>query len=157
MLKSQPDQVGNKVEQLLKRNKDLEKELAAAKQALVTGSGDDRGADITEIAGTKLLVSRIDGADAKTLRNAVDRYKDKLKSVIVVLGSVDNGVVRLAAGVTKDYADRVQAGDLIKPIAEQVGGKGGGRADFAQAGGTDPAALDLALESVAAWVAQRLR
>jgi alanyl-tRNA synthetase len=156
MLKSQPDQVGNKVEQLLKRNKDLEKELAAAKQALVTGSGDDRGADITEIAGTKLLVSRIDGADAKTLRNAVDRYKDKLKSVIVVLGSVDNGVVRLAAGVTKDNADRVQAGDLIKPIAEQVGGKGGGRPDFAQAGGSDPAALDAALESVAAWVEKRL-
>jgi alanyl-tRNA synthetase len=157
LLKSQPDQVGTKVEQLLKRNKELEKELAAAKQALVTGGADDRSADVLEVAGTKLLVSRIDGADAKTLRDAVDRYKDTLKSAIVVLGSVDAGVVRLAAGVTKDNTDRVRAGELIKPVAEQVGGKGGGRADFAQAGGSNAAALDAALGSVAAWVADQLR
>ncbi|MDA0705532.1 MAG: alanine--tRNA ligase [Proteobacteria bacterium] len=157
LLKSQPDQVGVKVEQLLKRNRELEKELAAAKQAIVTGSSDDRSNTVQEIAGIKLLVTRIDGADAKTLRDAVDRYKDKLESAIVVLGSVDNGVVRLAAGVTKDNSERIKAGDLIKPIAEMVGGKGGGRPDFAQAGGNDPAALDAALGSVAAWVTARLR
>ncbi len=157
LLKSQPDQLGVKVEQLLKRNKELEKELAAAKQALVTGGTDDRSNSVQEIGGTKLLVSRIDGADAKTLRDAVDRYKDKLESAIVVLGSVDNGVVRLAAGVTSDNADRIKAGDLIKPLAEQVGGKGGGRPEFAQAGGNDPDALDAALGSVAAWVANQLR
>jgi alanyl-tRNA synthetase len=156
ILKSQPDQIGNKVEQLLKRNKELEKELAAAKQALITGGSNDHAENIEDIDGIKLLVTRIDGADAKTLRDAVDRYKDKLQSAIVVLGSVDNGVVRLAAGVTKDNTDRVKAGDLIKPIAQQVGGKGGGRPDFAQAGGSDAAALDSALQSVSAWVTEQL-
>jgi len=156
LLKSQPDQIGNKVEQLLKRNKELEKDLAAAKQALITGGANDQSAEVEDIAGIKLLVTRIDGADAKTLRDAVDRYKDKLQSAIVVLGSVDNGVVRLAAGVTKDNTDRVKAGDLIKPIAQQVGGKGGGRPDFAQAGGSDATALDSALESVSGWVAEHL-
>jgi alanyl-tRNA synthetase len=156
MLRSQPDQIGNKVEQLLKRNKELEKDLAAAKQALITGGSDDQADNIQEIAGIKVLVSRVDGADAKTLRDAVDSYKNKLQSAIVVLGSVDNGVVRLAAGVTKDNIDRVKAGDLIKPIAEQVGGKGGGRPDFAQAGGSNAAALDSALGSVSAWVAEHL-
>jgi alanyl-tRNA synthetase len=156
LLKSQPDQIGNKVEQLLKRNKELEKDLAAAKQALITGGANDQSAEVEDVAGIKLLVTRIDGADAKTLRDAVDRYKDKLQSAIVVLGSVDDGVVRLAAGVTKDNTDRVKAGDLIKPIAEQVGGKGGGRPDFAQAGGSDAAALDSALKSVSGWISEHL-
>ena len=156
MLKSQPDQIGNKVEQLLKRNKELEKDLAAAKQALITGGSNDQSLNVEDVAGIKVLVTRIDGADAKTLRDAVDRYKDKLQSAIVVLGSVDDGVVRLAAGVTKDNTDRVKAGDLIKPVAEQVSGKGGGRPDFAQAGGSDAAALDSALQSVSAWVSAQL-
>ena len=155
-LKSQPDKVATKIDHLVKRNKDLEKELAAAKQALLTGGSVDRSDDAEEIGGIKVLAARIDGADAKTLRDAVDRYKDKLGSAIVVLGSVDNGVVRLAAGVTKDNTDRIRAGDLIKPIAEQVGGKGGGRPDFAQAGGNNPEALDAALSSVSAWVAEQL-
>ncbi len=144
------------MEQLLRRNKELEKELAAAKQALVTGSAGDRSEDVQEVAGINVLATRIDGADAKTLREAVDRYKDKLQSAIVVLGSVDNGVVRLAAGVTKDNTHRIGAGDLIKPVAEQVGGKGGGRPDFAQAGGNNPDALDEALGSVFEWVAEQL-
>ncbi len=156
LLKSQPDKVVTKIDHLLKRNKDLEKELATAKQALLTGGSVDRSDDAEEIGGIKVLAARIDGADAKTLRDAVDRYKDKLGSAIVVLGSVDNGVVRLAAGVTKDNTDRIRAGDLIKPIAEQVGGKGGGRPDFAQAGGNNPEALDAALSSVSAWVAEQL-
>ena len=156
LLKSQPDQAATKTAQLMKRNKDLEKELAAAKQALVTGGSGDRSDEVQEIGGIKVLATRIDGADAKTLRDAVDRYKDKLQSAIVVLGSVDNGVVRLAAGVTSDNTDRIRAGDLIKPIAEQVGGKGGGRPDFAQAGGSNAEALDGALASVSVWVAKQL-
>ena len=96
------------------------------------------------------------GADAKTLRDAVDRYKDKLQSAVIVVGSVDNGKVRLAAGVTKNNIDRIKAGDVIRPVAEQVGGKGGGRPDFAQAGGNDPEALDAALASVSGWVAEHL-
>ena len=156
LLRSEPEQASSKVEQLVKRNKELEKELAAAKQALVTGGAVDRTADIEEINGIKVLATRIDGADAKTLRDAVDRYKDKLQSAIVVLGSVDDGVVRLAAGVTKNNTDRIKAGDLIKPVAAQVGGKGGGRPDFAQAGGNNPAALDEALGSVSGWVAEQL-
>ena len=98
----------------------------------------------------------MDGVDAKTLRDAVDRYKDKLQSAVVVLGSVENGKVHLAAGVTKDNIGKIKAGDVIKPVAEQVGGKGGGRPDFAQAGGSKPEALDKALQSVSAWVAERL-
>jgi alanyl-tRNA synthetase len=156
LLRSQPEQASAKIEQLLKRNKELEKELAAAKQALVTGTASDHTENVQEIGGIKVLATRIDGADAKTLREAVDRFKDKLQSAVVVIGSVDDGVVRLAAGVTKDNTDRIRAGDLIKPVAEQVGGKGGGRPDFAQAGGNNADALDEALNSVSAWVAAQL-
>ena len=156
MLRSQPDKASAKVEQLLKRNKALEKELATAKRALATGTGTDHTDNVQEIGGIKVLATRIDGADAKTLRDAVDRYKDLLQSAIVVLGSVDNGIVRLAAGVTSNNTDRIRAGDIIKPVAEQVGGKGGGRPDFAQAGGSNPEALDKALESVPGWVAKHL-
>ena len=157
LLRSQPNQVSGKVEQLLKRNKQLEKELVQAKQALAMGSTGDHFDDVQEIDGIKVLATRIDGADAKTLRDAVDRFKDKLQNAVIVLGSVDNGVVRIAAGVTKNNTDRIRAGDLIKPVAEQVGGKGGGRPDFAQAGGNNPDALDAALGSVLAWVAEHLR
>ncbi|MBU2677650.1 MAG: alanine--tRNA ligase [Gammaproteobacteria bacterium] len=156
LLRSQPEQVAQKVEQLLKRTKDLEKELAAAKQALATGQASDRTDQVQEIAGIKVLATRMDGADAKTLRDAVDRFKDKLGNAVVVLGSVDDGKVRLAAGVTKNNTDKIRAGDLIKPVAEQVGGKGGGRPDFAQAGGNDASKLDKALDSVPAWIAEQL-
>ncbi len=156
LLRSQPDQALAKVEQLLKRNKDLEKELAAAKQALISGKGSDPLAGVEDVAGIKVLATRMDGADAKTLRDAVDRFKDKLQSAIIVLGSVNGNKVHLAAGVTKDYVGKIKAGDLIKPVAEQVGGKGGGRPDFAQAGGSDAAALDDALASVAPWIAEHM-
>jgi alanyl-tRNA synthetase len=156
MLRSTPDQAAARVEQLLKRTKDLEKDLAAAKQALVTGQATDHSDAVEEIGGIKVLATRMDGADAKTLRDAVDRFKDKLQNGVVVLGSVDDGKVRLAAGVTKNNTDRIRAGDLIKPVAEQVGGRGGGRPDFAQAGGTDASKLDAALKSVADWVAEQL-
>ena len=156
LLRSTPGQTRVKVEQLLKRSKELEKELAATKQKLLTG-GAASADDIIDIHGVKLLVTRIDGADAKTLREAVDRFKDKLQTAVVVLGSVEGGKVRLAAGVTKNTVDRIRAGDVIQPVAALVGGRGGGRPDFAQAGGSDPEALDKALASVADWVSERLQ
>jgi len=156
MLRSTPDQAAAKVEQLLKQNKELEKKLATAKHALITGQGSDQDDNVREIAGIKVLVSRMDGVDAKSMRDAVDRAKDKLQNAIVVFASVDDGKVRLAAGVTKNNTNKIKAGDLIKPIAEQVGGKGGGRPDFAQAGGNDPSKLDQALNSVPDWVAEQL-
>ncbi len=156
VLRSQPEQAATKVEQLLRRNKELEKELASAKQALISGKGSDPFGDVEEIAGVKVMAARMDGADAKTLRDAIDKFKDKLGSAVIVLGSVDGAKVHLAAGVSKDNIGKIKAGDLIKPVAEQVGGKGGGRPDFAQAGGTDAGALDQALKSVGPWVAERL-
>ena len=156
MLRSTPDQAAAKVDALLKRTKDLEKELVAAKQALVTGKATDHADAIEEVAGIKVLATRMDGADARTLRDAVDKFKDKLQNGVVVLGSVDGGKVHLAAGVTKNNIGKIRAGDLIKPVAEQVGGKGGGRPDFAQAGGNDPSKLDSALKSVSGWVAEQL-
>jgi alanyl-tRNA synthetase len=156
MLRSTPEQAAVKVEQLLKQNKELEKKLATAKHALITGQGSDQDDNVREIAGIKVLVSRMDGVDAKSMRDAVDRAKDKLQNAIVVFASVDDGKVRLAAGVTKNNTDKIKAGDLIRPVAEQVGGKGGGRPDFAQAGGNDPSKLDQALNSVPDWVAEKL-
>ena len=129
--------------------------MAATKQKLHTGDNSTID-NVTEVGGVKILAARLDGADAKTLRDAVDRYKDKLQTAVVVLGSVEGGKVHLAAGVTRDATDRIRAGDIIKPVAEQVGGTGGGRPDFAQAGGSRPEALDSALASVSGWVAERL-
>ncbi|MFQ5609852.1 MAG: alanine--tRNA ligase, partial [Woeseiaceae bacterium] len=156
LLRTQPEKASTRVEQLLKRTKELEKELAVAKQALVAGRATDHSDAVEEVDGIKVLSTRMDGADAKTLRDAVDRFKDKLQSAVVVVGSVENGKVRLAAGVTRNNTSRIKAGDVIKPVAEQVGGKGGGRPDFAQAGGTNPEALDAALKSVPGWVAEHL-
>jgi alanyl-tRNA synthetase len=156
LLRSQPEDAASKIEQLLKQNKELEKKLATAKHALITGQGSDQDDNVREIAGIKVLVSRMDGIDARSMRDAVDRAKDKLQNAIVVLASVDGGKVRLAAGVTKNNTDRIKAGDLIRPVAEQVGGKGGGRPDFAQAGGSDADALDAALASVPDWIAKQL-
>ena len=155
-LKAQPDQAAARVEQLLMQNKELQKRLATARHALITGEGSDQEDYIREIAGIKVLAARVHDVDAGMLREAVDRAKDKLQSAVIVLGTVEDGKVLLAAGVTKDNTDRIKAGDVIKPVAEQVGGKGGGRPDFAQAGGNNPEALDQALASVSAWVAERL-
>ncbi len=156
LLRSPRDQVPAKVEQLICRMKELEKELAAAKQKLVSGKTGEIEEEVVVVNGLNVLATRMDGADAKTLRDAVDRFKDKFGSAVVVLGSVENGKVRLAAGVTKDAVDWIRAGDVIKTVAEQVGGKGGGRPDFAQAGGSNPDALDAALDSVPGWVAEQL-
>jgi alanyl-tRNA synthetase len=148
LLKSNPDQAAARVEQLLLQNKDLQKRLATARHALLTGEGSDHG--------IKVLAARLHDVDAGLLREAVDRAKDKLQNAVIVLGTVEDGKVLLAAGVTKNNIDRIRAGDLIKPVAEQVGGKGGGRPDFAQAGGNKPEALDEALGSVSDWVAEQL-
>ncbi|MEQ8205185.1 MAG: alanine--tRNA ligase, partial [Woeseia sp.] len=156
LVKSTREQAAVKVEQLVRRSRELEKQLAEAKQQLLSGGAANMDDSITEVSGIKVLAKRMDGADAKTLRDAVDRFKDKLQSAVVVLGSVDDGKVRLAAGVTKNNLDRIKAGDVIKPVAEMIGGRGGGRPDFAQAGGSNPDELDAALASVADWVAAQL-
>jgi alanyl-tRNA synthetase len=102
------------------------------------------------------LAARLPGADAKALRETLDKLKDKLKTAVVVLASVDGDKVQIAAGVTADTVGRVKAGELVNFLAQQVGGKGGGKPDMAMAGGTQPAGLDAALASVQAWVAERL-
>ena len=143
--------------QVVERSRRLEKEVGQLKDKLASGQGRDLAADAATIGGANVVATRIDGADAAALRNAVDQLKDKLKSAIVVLGSVDAaGKALLIAGVTADLTPRVKAGELVNFVAQQVGGKGGGRADLAQAGGTQPENLDAALASVAAWLGERL-
>ncbi len=137
--------------------RDLEKELAAMKGKLASAQGDDMLSQAQDIQGVKLLVSRLDGADAKTLRETVDKLKDKLKTAIIVLATVDGDKVQVAAGVTADTSARVKAGELVNFVASQVGGKGGGKPDMAMAGGTEPAKLTEALASVQSWVSSKLQ
>jgi alanyl-tRNA synthetase len=152
------DDIEAKIRGLLEQNRKLERELADARSKLAAGQGQDLGAQAKDVGGVKLLVSRIDGVDGGALRDAVDKLKDKLKSAVIVLGAVDGGSrkVALVAGVTADQTARIKAGELVGMVAAQVGGKGGGRPDFAQAGGTDPDKLDAALASVEPWVRDRL-
>ncbi|MEQ1801901.1 MAG: alanine--tRNA ligase [Gammaproteobacteria bacterium] len=149
-----------KVRQALDRSKALEKEVQLLKAKLASGAGGrDLASEAKTVSGIKLLVARLDdGSDAGTLRDTVDRMKDKLVSGVVVLAAADpaNGKVSVAVGVTKDLTGRLKAGELVNAVAAQVGGKGGGRPDFAQAGGTDVAALDGALAGVTDWVAGKL-
>jgi len=147
-----------RVHQALEKNKALEKELKKLKSKLAGSAGDDLAAGAQTIGGIQVLACKLaDDVDAKSLRDAVDRLKDKLGSAAVVLASVTgDGKVRLAAGVTKDAIDRIKAGDLVNSVATCIGGKGGGRPDFAQAGGTDPAKLDAALAAVPDWVTESL-
>ena len=123
---------------------------------LASSQGDDLAAQAIEVRGIKVLAASLEGADARTLRETMDKLKDKLKSAVIVLGAVEGGKVQLAAGVTADATGRVKAGDLVNYVAQQVGGKGGGRPDMAMAGGTDPSKLAPALASVQAWAEQRL-
>ncbi|MGH8225031.1 MAG: alanine--tRNA ligase [Gammaproteobacteria bacterium] len=145
-----------RVRQLAERARSQEKELADLRRRLASGQGGDLAAQAVEVASHKLLAARLDGADAQALRAAVDQLKDKLGSAAVVLGAVDDGKVRLAAGVTPDLAKRLPAGELVNAAAAEVGGRGGGRADFAQAGGTEPGKLDAALAHALDWAKQRL-
>jgi alanyl-tRNA synthetase len=151
-LKAQPQEINHKITQVLDNVKSLEKELARLKSKLAATQGDDLGASAVDIKGAKVLAAEIDGADAKALRETLDKLKDKLGSAAIVLASRAGGKVTLIAGVTADLIDRVKAGELVNHVATQCGGKGGGRPDMAQAGGTLPDNLPQALASVASWV-----
>jgi alanyl-tRNA synthetase len=152
------DDVEDKVRQLIDRARRLEKEVAQLKDKLASGTGKDIAADAPTINGVRVVSAIADGADAAALRNAVDQLKSRLGSAVIVLGSVGaDDKVTLIAGVTADAVGKVKAGDLVNFVAQQVGGKGGGRPDLAQAGGTEPSKLDAALKTVAAWAETRLR
>ena len=155
-LKSPVPELNNRLTQVLDQVKGLEKEIAALKSKLASSQGDDLATQAVDIKGTKLLAALLPGADAKVLRDTLDQLKNKLKTAVIVLAAVDGDKVQLAAGVTADTIGKVKAGELVNFVAQQVGGKGGGKADMAMAGGTEPAKLGAALSSVQDWVAQRL-
>ena len=148
LVKSSKSEAKNKVVQLLERNRALEKELNQLKAKLASQAGSDLIESAVEINGLKVLAHKIDGADPKSLRDTLDQLKNKLGSAAIVLGTSSGSKVNLIAGVTKDQTHRIKAGELVNVVAQQVGGKGGGRADMAQAGGNNPAALEQALQSV---------
>ena len=150
------DEVYDKVEQLLERGKQLDREIAALKNKLASSAGSDLASQAREIKGVKLLAARLDDVAGNDLRTLLDQLKNKLGSGIVVLGSASGGKVSLIAGVTADLTAKVKAGELVNFVAQQVGGKGGGRPDMAQAGGTQPEALPAAIDSVAAWIETKL-
>ncbi|HVO47300.1 MAG TPA: alanine--tRNA ligase [Steroidobacteraceae bacterium] len=157
LVRGSREDVGEKVRDALERIKQMEKEIRTLKDRLASGQGVDLAAAAVDLQGIKVVATKIDGADAGALRNAVDQLKGKLKSAVIVLASVENPEkIVLVAGVTADVTSRVKAGELVGTIAAQVGGKGGGRPDFAQAGGNNPGALDAALASVQELVRAKL-
>ncbi len=160
-LKVSPHEVPVRVSNLLEQIRELEKELTATKGRLASAQGDELMLQAVDVKGLKVLAARLEGvgsgADAaKTLRDTLDKLKDKLKTGVIVLATVDGDKVQIAAGVTSDSTGKVKAGELVNFVASQVGGKGGGKADMAMAGGTEPCKLAAALASVPAWVADRL-
>jgi alanyl-tRNA synthetase len=155
-LKAPVAELNARVQGALDQIKSLEKEIAALKGKLASSQGDELMAQAVDIKGLKVLAATLEGADAKTLRETMDKLKDKLKTAAIVLAAVDGGKVQLAAGVTADSTAKVKAGELVNFVAQQVGGKGGGKADMAMAGGTDASGLPQALASVQAWVAERV-
>ena len=156
LLKTSPHDIGAKLGQIVDNVKLLERELARLKSKLAASQGDDLAGGAADVKGVKIVAARMDGVDSKALRETVDKLRDKLGSAVVVLGTVEGDKVTLIAGVTADQIGRVKAGELVGHVAGQVGGKGGGRPDMAQGGGTDPSKLDAALASVLAWVEARL-
>ncbi|MGH8530130.1 MAG: alanine--tRNA ligase [Nevskiales bacterium] len=156
LVKGGREDVADKVAQLLEKTRKLEKQLELSKSKAAARAGGDLAAQAETIGQTKLLAARLDGQDIKSLRETLDQLKNKLGSAVIVLGAVNEGKVSLIAGVTHDRIGQVKAGELVGFVAGQVGGKGGGRADMAQAGGTQPENLDTALASVKAWVGERL-
>ena len=155
LLKSDRNKLTAKLEQVLERSRRLEKELEQVKQKMAGHAGAELSEQSEVINGIHVLARNMDGADPKTLRDMVDQLKSKLGTAVIVLGTVKGDKVSLVAGVTKDSMDKVQAGELVNYVAQQVGGRGGGRPDLAQAGGNDPSALQSALASVSAWVTQK--
>ncbi|WP_233831285.1 alanine--tRNA ligase [Paraburkholderia sp. ZP32-5] len=156
VLKAQPSELTQRISQVQDQVKALEKELGALKSKMASSQGDELAGQAIEVGGVHVLAATLDGADVKTLRETVDKLKDKLKSAAIVLASVEGGKVSLIAGVTADASKKVKAGELVNFVAQQVGGKGGGRPDMAQAGGTEPANLPAALAGVKAWVEGQL-
>ena len=154
-LKVSPEMTPSRLLQVIERNHQLEKDLSAMKSSLASSGSDSLLDNVKEIGGLKLLSARMDDIDASDLRDSVDHLKNRLGSGIVVLASVDGDKVRIAVGVSKDLTTRIKAGNLVNFVASQVGGRGGGRPDFAQAGGNRPELLDEALSSVSAWVADQ--
>ena len=155
-IKVQPQEAATRIAQILDSVKHLEKELARMKSKLASSQGDDLAGQVREVKGAKVLAVCLEDADSRTLRETLDKLKDKFRSCVVVLAAIEAEKVKLIAGVSADLTTKVKAGELINFVALQVGGKGGGRADMAQAGGTQPDNLPAALESVAGWVEQRL-
>ncbi len=156
LLKTQPDDLAERIVAMMDHAKSLEKELARLKSKLAASQGDDLLAQAQDVKGVKVLAATLEGADAQALRETMDKLKDKLKTAAIVLGAVSDGKVTLIAGVTADLIGKVKAGELVNQVAQQVGGKGGGRPDMAQAGGTQPENLPAALSSVTAWVEGKL-
>jgi alanyl-tRNA synthetase len=156
VLKTQPAELTQRIAQVQDQVKSLEKELGALKSKLASSQGDELLSQAVEVGGVHVLAATLEGADVKTLRETVDKLKDKLKSAAIVLAAVDGGKVSLIAGVTPDASKKVKAGELVNFVAQQVGGKGGGRPDMAQAGGTEPANLPAALAGVKGWVQTQL-
>jgi alanyl-tRNA synthetase len=157
LVRGSREDVTDKVRDALERIRQMEKEIRSLKDKLASGQGVDLAGAAVDIQGVKVVATRIDGADAGSLRNAVDQLKAKLRTAVIVLASVESSdKVVLVAGVTADVTSRIKAGELVGTIAAQVGGRGGGRPDFAQAGGNNPAALDAALAGVPQLVRTRL-
>jgi len=156
VLKAPATDVAVKLQQVLENVKTLEREVARLKTKLASSQGGDIAAQAVDVNGSQVLATTVEGADAKVLRETLDKLKGRFKSAAIVLGSTEGGKVTLIAGVTSDLTGRIKAGDLVNHVAAQVGGKGGGRPDMAQAGGTNPEALPAALQSVRSWVAERL-
>lgn len=155
LVKGDVNSMADKVKQMSDRSRALEKEIEQLKAKMASQAGSDMASNVVEVNGVKLLVQKLDDADPKSLRGMVDDLKNKLGSVIIVLAAVNGAKVSLVAGVTKDLTGKVKAGELVNMVAQQVGGKGGGRPDMAMAGGSDAAAVPGALESVQGWVAER--
>ncbi len=157
LVRGSREELRDKVREQLERGKALEREVRSLKDRLASGQGVDLAAGAVDVQGVKVVATKVEGADAGALRTAVDQLKERLKSAVVVLASVeDPAKVVLVAGVTADQTGRIKAGELAGAVAAQVGGRGGGRADFAQAGGSKPEALDAALGSVLEFVRARL-
>jgi alanyl-tRNA synthetase len=155
-LRTQPEELLNRIVQVQDQVKGLEKELATLKSKLASSQGDELVQQAADIKGIKVLAATLEGADVTALRETMDKLKDKLKTAAIVLASVSDGKVSLIAGVTADSTSKIKAGELVNFVAQQVGGKGGGRPDMAQAGGTNPAALPAALAAVNDWVSAKL-
>ena len=156
IVKAQPHEAAARIVQIMDNVKSLEKELSTLKSKLAATQGDDLAGQAQDINGVKVLAAQLEGADVATLRETLDKLKDKFHSAAIVLASVSDGKVTLIAGVTKDQIGKVKAGDLVNFVAQQVGGKGGGRPDMAQAGGTQPENLEKALAGVPEWVKAKL-